>query len=70
MTYCDCPFYVVTCDYSWTNCDTVAEYADVTLTWDTNGDYVINYDDVDGYIVDEHIDILYAMCETNDIEGV
>lgn len=41
------------------------------MDFDTDGNLIINYDDVDNAIVDDlHIELLYMYCETDGTEGL
>jgi len=60
--YCDCPFYVATCEGAW-NCDDIMNISvEVIAYYDTNMDGAVNpEDDIDS----EHYGVLVEYCDFN-----
>lgn len=60
--YCDCPFYVPTCDGAW-NCDDIYNISvEMINAYDTNNDGAINLQDE---IDPSHYDVLVEYCDVN-----
>merc|ERR1711918_131039 len=60
--YCDCPFYVPTCDGAW-NCDDIYEISVEMLNF-----YDINYDgdiNLEDDIAQSHCEVLVENCDYN-----
>jgi hypothetical protein len=60
--FCDCPFYVATCEGAWTCDDIMIIAAETIAYYDTNGDNGINLEDS---IESDHYEILSEYCDFN-----